>query len=85
MKNKILIILMACSGSLLAACNGDHSTRTVRDTNSNTYNVDTAKTSKSNIDSTGATKTTGDAGSLDNSASGGTKAVKDTAKMKPKK
>jgi hypothetical protein len=79
MKNKFLIVILA-TGTAFAACNGDHSTRVVRDTVGNRYGTDTAKVEKSNID-------TAKVSSPDNSASGGTKAVKDSSKQKvaPKK
>ncbi|HEY4194472.1 MAG TPA: hypothetical protein VGM63_02995 [Mucilaginibacter sp.] len=75
MKNKFLIQIAAVSFSLLAACGGDHSTHVVRDTTANQYGTDTAKVEKSNIDTSKIT-------SPDNSASGGTKAAKDSSKKK---
>lgn len=82
MKNKFLILILACVVYLLGACNGDHSTRVVRDTVKNRYHSDTTGISKSNIDTTKVTTTTGDASTIDNSASGGTKIAKDTSKKK---
>jgi hypothetical protein len=85
MKNKFLIIILASSMGLFYACNGDHSTRVVRDTNANRYGTtDTAKTAKSNIDTSKVTTTTGDASTIDNSGSGGTQTAKDTSKKKAK-
>jgi hypothetical protein len=84
MKSRILILLLT-SGWLVIACNGDHSTRSGIDTVKNSYGVsdkDTAKTSKSNIDTGKITTTTGDASTIDNSGSGGTKIAKDTSKQK---
>jgi hypothetical protein len=80
MKNKFLIVILVIGIAVFAACNGDHSTRVVRDTVGNRYGADTAKVEKSNID-------TAKVSSPDNSASGGAKAVKDSSKQKvvPKK
>lgn len=80
MKNKFLLIIFAISGYVFTSCNGDHSTRVVRDTVSNRYGADTAKVEKSNID-------TAKVSSPDNSASGGAEMVKDSSKQKvaPKK
>ncbi len=82
MKNKLPITIITVCFGLFAACNGDHSTHVVRDTVANRYGTDTAKTEKSNIDTSKVTATTGDASSIDNSASGGTKAAKDSSKRK---
>jgi hypothetical protein len=82
MKNRALIITLFISAFLFAACNGDHSSRVVKDTVKNIYGTDTAKVEKSNIDTSKVTSTTGDASSLDNSASGGTKTAKDSSKKK---
>ena len=64
-------MVLACTTSVLFACNGDHSDRIGRDTAKNTKD-----SVPSNIDTSKTTKTTGDAGTLDNSASGGTKVTK---------
>ncbi len=74
MKNKLLIVILAMSTTVFAACNGDHSTRVVRDTVSNRYGVDTAKVERSNMD-------TAKILSPDNSASGGASLVKDSSKQ----
>jgi hypothetical protein len=73
MKNKFLIIIFAISACAFVSCNGDHSTRVVRDTVSNRYGADTAKVEKSNID-------TAKISSPDKSASGGTPIAKDSSK-----
>lgn len=75
MKNIAYIIVLLVAFCWLASCNGDHSTRSNIDTVKNQYGADTAKSNKANID-------TGIAKSEDNSASGGTKALKDTSKQK---
>lgn len=79
MKNKTLISLLAIGIWAFASCNGDHSTRVVRDTVNNRYGADTAGAAKSNVD-------TGKINSTDKSASGGTKAAQDSTKQAtPKK
>jgi hypothetical protein len=85
--NKFLIIpLIAVTGSL-AACSGDHSTRSGIDTVKSRYGSinDTSGASKKNVDTNKVTATTGDASDLDNSASGGTKVEKDTSHKTSKK
>lgn len=85
MKNAFIITLFAGSIYALAGCSGDHSTRSGIDTVKNRYGStinDTTKASEKNIDTGKVTTTTGDASSIDNSASGGTKISKDTAKQK---
>lgn len=74
MKNKLLIVIFAISACAFVSCNGDHSTRVVRDTVSNRYGVDTAKVERSNMD-------TAKILSPDNSASGGASLVKDSSKQ----
>lgn len=72
----IAILMLACTISVLFACGGDHSDRTVRDTAKNVHD-----SIPSNIDTSKVTTTTGDAGAVNNSASGGTKVAKpDTTK-----
>jgi hypothetical protein len=85
MRNRILIVVIGLCAGLFVACNGDHSTRVVRDTVKNRYGADTAKISKSNRDTGKVTSATGDASSLDNSGSGGTKISKDSTKKSPPK
>jgi hypothetical protein len=80
MKNKLLTIVLAGCVAVLSACSCGHSTRVVSDTVKNTYGTDTAKSAKTNQDTAKVTTTTGDASSLDNSASGGTRTIKDTSK-----
>jgi hypothetical protein len=81
MKNKLLSLAFAGSIALLSACGGYHSDKTNRDSVGNRYGTDTAKTAKTNQDTSKVTTTTGDASSLDNSASGGTKTIKDSSKQ----
>jgi hypothetical protein len=86
MKSKFLIIIITAGlVDLFASCNGDHSTRVVRDTVANRYGTDTAKTAKTNLDTSKITTTTGDASSIDNSGSGGTSVAKDSSKKKVEK
>jgi hypothetical protein len=80
MKNIFLNFFITGSIVLLSSCSCGHSTRVVSDTVKNTYGTDTAKSAKTNQDTAKVTTTTGDASSLDNSASGGTKTFKDTTK-----
>jgi len=75
MKSKFWIILFAISACAFVSCQGDHSTRVVRDTAGNRYGTDTAKVEKSNID-------TAKVSSPDKSASGGTPIAKDSSKQK---
>jgi hypothetical protein len=88
MKNTAIIIIAAFSISLgVTACNGDHSTRVVSDTTAKTdLHVDPSikNDSAANVDTSKTTTTTGDASSVDNSGSGGTKIAKDTVGMKAK-
>lgn len=85
--NKFLIILAIAITGSLAACNGDHSTRSGIDTVKSKYGSvdDTTGASKKSVDTNKVTATTGDASDLDNSASGGTKVEKDTSHKTPKK
>lgn len=79
MKNKVLSILLSAGMILVTACHSGGNGKARPDTVNNTYGVgrDTSKTDTSKV-----TSTTGDAGNLDNSASGGTKVEKDTAREK---
>jgi len=85
MRNISLVTLLAII-CMLAACSGDHTAKTGTDTVKNGYKADTAKVSKSNIDTSKVNTKGGDA-ALDNSASGGTKNLEDTSKqmVKPKR
>ena len=82
MKNKLLTLIIVSCAVLLSACSCGHSDKTNRDSVTNRYGTDTAKTAKTNQDTAKVTTTTGDASSLDNSASGGTKVAKDSSKQK---
>jgi hypothetical protein len=76
MKNKIILMVLACSFSLLTACSGDRTPQNGKDSVDNRYGVskDTSKVDTSKIISS------------DNSGSGGTKIAKDTSKqVTPKK
>jgi hypothetical protein len=89
MKNCIVIIFFAGS-ILVASCHTGSSVRTGMDTVKNNYgsNVnDTNNASKSNIDTSKVTTTTGGASDVDDGGSGGTRIAKDTSKKKgqPKK
>ena len=84
MKNKFVIPAFALSVSLgFAACNGDHSTRTEGDTvNYATKHDNASMDSVPPLDSSKHTSKTGDASTIDNSGSGGTKIAKDSTKTK---
>jgi len=88
MKNTAIIIIASVSISLgVSACNGDHSTRVVSDTTAKSdIHVDPSikNDSAANVDTSKTTTTTGDASTLDNGGSGGTKIAKDTSKIKTK-
>ena len=76
MKNKIILMVLACSFSFLTACSGDRTPQNGKDSVDNHYYVskDTSKVDTSKIISS------------DNSGSGGTKIAKDTSKrITPKK
>jgi len=76
MKNKLIASLMILSVSFIMACNGDHSANGGEDT------AKTKRDAPSNTDTSATTTATGDASTVDNSASGGTKiAKKDTVKI----
>ncbi len=79
MKNKIIALLITTVAFGFTACNGDHSTRVVRDTSESHY--DPPKSS----DTTKTTTATGDAGSVDNSGSGGTHIDTPVKKSQPPK
>lgn len=72
MKNKILTIAAIAAIALFAGCTGNNSSHNGGDTAEHHYKV------PSNIDTSKTTTTTGDASTLDNSGSGGTKTAKDT-------
>jgi hypothetical protein len=75
MKNKFIAGLMILSATLIVACNGDHSANGGEDT------AKTKRDAPSNFDTSATTTATGDASTIDNSASGGTEiAKKDTIK-----
>lgn len=75
MKNKFFTGLMIVSASLIMACNGDHTAKGGEDT------AKTKRDAPSSTDTSAVTTATGDASTIDNSASGGTKvAKKDTTK-----
>ena len=63
-----------------AACINHSDNHSARDTVGNRYGADTAKVEKMNKDTAAITDKTGDASSIDNSGSGGTKIAKDTAR-----
>jgi hypothetical protein len=76
MKNATIITALAALVGLLAACSGDRTPQTGKDSVKNTYKV---SKDTSNTD-------TGKTTSADNSGSGGTGIVKDTSKQaEPKK
>ena len=85
MKNKLIVPVAIFAISLFTiACNGDHSDRTVRDTTNkgNVHDIPSmSNEAPSNIDTT---KATGDASTVDNSGSGGTK-IDSVKKTKPNK
>jgi len=76
MRKLLTTIFLLAPLSIMMGCNGDHSDRTVRDTAKNVHD-----SLPSNIDTSKTTTATGDAGTLDNNASGGTKGAKDSGKM----
>ena len=84
MKNKLFLIAISSIG-LLAACNGDHTSKAGKsDTIQNRYATpdrDSAKGEKASTMGVDTGKATG-TGAVDNSASGGTKIAKDTTKKK---
>jgi hypothetical protein len=71
MKTKITIALLLITGALFAGCSGDQTAKNTKDTVHNTYHTkDTMKTADTS-------KVT----SADNSAAGGTSALKDSVKQ----
>jgi len=72
----VLTMIMAAS---FAACINHSDNHSSKDTVGNRYGADTAKIEKMNKDTAAITNKTGDASSIDNSGSGGTKIAKDTA------
>jgi ABC-type oligopeptide transport system substrate-binding subunit len=84
-KNRTLIPALVLSVGLgFAACNGDHSTHVEGDTLKNSAGKQGAASldSVAPLDTSKHTSTTGDASTMDNSASGGTKIAKDSSKIK---
>ncbi|QEM12480.1 hypothetical protein SAMN05192574_118103 [Mucilaginibacter gossypiicola] len=76
MRKNIFTGLFVLSVSLIMACNGDHSARSGEDTAQAKHDA------PSNLDTSKTTSVTGDASTIDNSPSGGTKTKKaDTSKM----
>ena len=73
----ILAMLTAVS---FTACMNHSDNHSARNTVGNRYGADTAKVEKMNKDTAAITDKTGDASSIDNSGSGGTKIAKDTTK-----
>ena len=78
MKKKILTMALICIASAFFACNGNRPAENGSDTaNSVPDSI------PSNIDTSKTTSASGDAGNIDNSASGGTKVAKpDSTKKK---
>jgi hypothetical protein len=84
MRNLVLIIFFA-SSILIASCHTGSSVHSGKDTVKNSYGAnmnDTTNASKSNIDTSKVTTTTGSASDVDDGASGGTKISKDTGKQR---
>jgi hypothetical protein len=77
-----LIIILSVIGLSFTACSGDHSDHNVGDTANHT-SVPANSATKS-TDTSKVTTATGDATTVDNSGSGGTKIAKDTAASKMK-
>ena len=71
------MLIIATATSTFAACNGDHSDRTVRDTSASHYDP------PKSLDTTKTTTTTGSATMVDNSGSGGTRIDTPTKKAAP--
>jgi hypothetical protein len=80
MKNASKFILAMLTMASFAACINHSDNHSARDTVGNRYGADTAKVEKMNKDTAAITDKTGDASSIDNSGSGGTKIAKDTTK-----
>jgi len=82
-----IILITASTIALLTACNGDHTSKSGKDTVNSIYNgpspnKDSLKISGDSIGKGDTSKTSkGDASGTDNSGSGGTK-VKDSTKKK---
>jgi hypothetical protein len=82
MKNISKVILMMITGATFTSCINHSDDHSARDTVGNRYGADTAKIEKMNKDTAAITDKTGDASSIDNGGSGGTKVAKDTIKKK---
>lgn len=76
MKKHVYTFTALLAAAFMAACNGDHATRTGQDTTKEHYQVP-----GSGVDTSKTTTTTGDASNIDNSGSGGTKVVKDSSNL----
>jgi hypothetical protein len=76
-----LVIILSTGG-----CSGDHPANSGKDTVKSAYKsiIDTAHTSRTNLDTAKVTTTTGSASNVDDGGSGGTGISKDTAKTKAK-
>jgi hypothetical protein len=77
MKAKFITILTIAGSLMCAACTGNHSASSGRDTSEQTFGPPRQDTS--------TTPRSSDPTSVDNSGSGGTKITKDTAKKAPEK
>lgn len=77
MKKHIYTIGLLLAVVFMAACNGDHATRSGQDTIKQGYQA-----KGSGVDTSRTTTTTGDAGSIDNSGSGGSMIAKDSSNLK---
>jgi len=78
MKTKIFVPLLFSLVGVIAACRGDHSANSGKDTAKQHYNA------PSSLDTSKVNTPGSDAG-LDNSASGGTKIAKDSTQLKTNK
>jgi hypothetical protein len=76
--NKTILMMMTAASFI--ACMNHSDNHSAKDTVGNRYGADTAKIEKMNKDTAAITDKTGDATTVDNSASGGTNIIKDTAK-----
>lgn len=74
MKKETLMWIAIVAVALIESCAGDHSSTHGKDTAQQKYQT------QQTVDSSKVTTTTGEATNLDNSGSGGTKAMKDTVK-----
>jgi len=74
MKKEAFMWIVIAAIAFMGSCAGDHSSRHGKDTAQQKYQTTPT------VDSSKVTTTTGDATNLDNSGSGGTKAIRDTVK-----